>query len=524
VTEPAADWNVTLDRLLTGDRRAFLELNRLVSACLVRLGAYEHRARWDDLRRHVVLGVAASAGAERVREPAVGAWVARCLAERRDAEGKESRPGGGGARRAGKSGGAGAPPGGRDAPEPRHPAPAALLRLADEPDALSPAERAALERHLARCRPCADELATLASFDFHWLREARRGQNAVAAADGATAPSRARGPLARVAEVVLHPAFAYAIVAALLYSTLAGRVSELREPRRDGPPPGESRVAATPSDGAVAVAARPSPEPTGEGEAAAIATREAVPPAARERVAAVATGPRPTITPTPTPRRTVTPTTTPRRTVTPTPTRTPAATRTPRPTTTPTPRPTATPTPRPTATPTPRPTATATPRPAATATPRPTATRTATPRPTVTTTPRRTATPAPSATAPAAATPTAVAPPGATAETPGGAWTIVRLEPERPVEVSAATLGPGLVLELPVPPSVRAGTVLQVRVRSDERQREILERFALAGGERAAAISLPAAWLVPGVYRVDLEAVGATASPAPLAAHTLVVR
>jgi DNA-directed RNA polymerase specialized sigma24 family protein len=66
---PAKDWMAILARLEQGDRRAFLEVNRLVTGCLTSLRAYDFQDEWDDLRQEVVLAVLASARAGRLREP-----------------------------------------------------------------------------------------------------------------------------------------------------------------------------------------------------------------------------------------------------------------------------------------------------------------------------------------------------------------------------------------------------------------------------------------------------------------------
>ena len=63
------DWLAVLDRLLAGDRVAFLEVNRLVTGFLVQLRAYDFREEWDDLRQEVLLSVVANARAGRLRDP-----------------------------------------------------------------------------------------------------------------------------------------------------------------------------------------------------------------------------------------------------------------------------------------------------------------------------------------------------------------------------------------------------------------------------------------------------------------------
>src|SRR5439155_10105444 len=98
-------------------------------------------------------------------------------------------------------------------PPAAHPAEELLLRFESEPGRLPAAERRAVEEHLARCASCNDELAALRRFDFMAL-EPR------AAAAPAPRPSLAE----RLRRLVLHPAFAYAIVLLLLYPALEGRL------------------------------------------------------------------------------------------------------------------------------------------------------------------------------------------------------------------------------------------------------------------------------------------------------------
>lgn len=57
-----------LDRLLAGERLAFLELNRLISATLQQLRAWDFQDEWDDLRQEVLLTVIANARAGRLRD------------------------------------------------------------------------------------------------------------------------------------------------------------------------------------------------------------------------------------------------------------------------------------------------------------------------------------------------------------------------------------------------------------------------------------------------------------------------
>ena len=66
---PAEDWIAIVERLLDGDRLAFLKVNRLVTGCLTQLRAYEFEEEWDDLRQEVVIAIVANARAGRLRDP-----------------------------------------------------------------------------------------------------------------------------------------------------------------------------------------------------------------------------------------------------------------------------------------------------------------------------------------------------------------------------------------------------------------------------------------------------------------------
>src|SRR5207253_10554908 len=121
-----------------------------------------------------------------------------------------------------------------------HPAEELLHRFEAEPGRLPVDERRAVEEHLGRCPSCNDELAALRRFDFTAL-EPR------AAAAPAPRPSFAE----RLRRLVLHPAFAYAIVLLLLYPALQGRLpSRARQAAREDRqtvadrPAGESAPAA----------------------------------------------------------------------------------------------------------------------------------------------------------------------------------------------------------------------------------------------------------------------------------------
>jgi RNA polymerase sigma-70 factor (ECF subfamily) len=69
MAEAPRDWNAILERLLAGDRVAFLEFNRLLTGFLAQLRAYDFQEEWDDLRQEVLLSVVANARAGRLRDP-----------------------------------------------------------------------------------------------------------------------------------------------------------------------------------------------------------------------------------------------------------------------------------------------------------------------------------------------------------------------------------------------------------------------------------------------------------------------
>src|SRR5436190_10982549 len=106
-------------------------------------------------------------------------------------------------------------------PPAAHPAEELLLRFETERDRQPAAERRAVEEHLARCPSCKDELAALRRFD-------------LASVEPRAAASLAASFAALLRRLVLHPAFAYAIVLLLLYPALEGRLpSPAREAARE---------------------------------------------------------------------------------------------------------------------------------------------------------------------------------------------------------------------------------------------------------------------------------------------------
>jgi hypothetical protein len=107
-----------------------------------------------------------------------------------------------------------------------HPDPESLARYED----LAPEERAALDRHLAGCSSCREELAGLAAFNPQRL-----------AAGVSTVPAREprsaglREALASLGRLFWHPAFAYALLGMLLLPTLYRSVGPGLEARAPQP-------------------------------------------------------------------------------------------------------------------------------------------------------------------------------------------------------------------------------------------------------------------------------------------------
>jgi RNA polymerase sigma-70 factor (ECF subfamily) len=63
------DWLDVQERLIAGDRLAFLQLTRLVTGVLTQLRAYDFEQEWDDLRQEVAMAVIANARKGRLRDP-----------------------------------------------------------------------------------------------------------------------------------------------------------------------------------------------------------------------------------------------------------------------------------------------------------------------------------------------------------------------------------------------------------------------------------------------------------------------
>ena len=88
-----------------------------------------------------------------------------------------------------------------------HPEPELLLQYEDQSPGLGSAARAVLQRHLASCRACRDELAALRRFELPAVTAGR---------------SRLEASAEALRGLFLHPAFAYALVLVLLYPTVTG--------------------------------------------------------------------------------------------------------------------------------------------------------------------------------------------------------------------------------------------------------------------------------------------------------------
>ena len=174
-----------------------------------------------------------------------------------------------------------------------HPPKELLLRYEEQRATLSAIEAAMLGKHLATCRTCPDELAALRTFDFSVVRRqpAPRAQ-----------PWWALGLelVSRIRPVVMHPAFAYALVLMLLFPAviqlrLAGRSQltakiALESPREptvarqrittDGdrpevapPPPSAEHIPGEPQDAAPAATREATPPTDGDSQLASAGTR-----------------------------------------------------------------------------------------------------------------------------------------------------------------------------------------------------------------------------------------------------------
>lgn len=114
-----------------------------------------------------------------------------------------------------------------------HPEPETLVAFVDAPATLASDARTTVERHLAACRVCADEVGSLRRFD------PVRTAASTAAEDDAVAPAAGRRGIARV---LWHPAFAYALVAVLLVPLVVQQLAQVPEASRMAAKPKEAEL------------------------------------------------------------------------------------------------------------------------------------------------------------------------------------------------------------------------------------------------------------------------------------------
>jgi RNA polymerase sigma factor (sigma-70 family) len=74
------DWEEVLDRLIAGDRVAFLDASDLVMGFLIQWRAYDFRDEWDDLIQEVILAAVEASRAGRIRNRAAVAGYFRTAA------------------------------------------------------------------------------------------------------------------------------------------------------------------------------------------------------------------------------------------------------------------------------------------------------------------------------------------------------------------------------------------------------------------------------------------------------------
>jgi len=95
-------------------------------------------------------------------------------------------------------------------------------------------------------------------------------------------------------------------------------------------------------------------------------------------------------------------------------------------------------------------------------------------------------------------------------------WPSVTLDPQ--VDTLASVTGPGLIVRMAVPSTALTAGLAELRVQDNSRTREIREQH-FGPPTHLAEIRLPAGWLTPGTYRVELFVGGDT----PVATARLMV-
>lgn len=101
---------------------------------------------------------------------------------------------------------------------------------------------------------------------------------------------------------------------------------------------------------------------------------------------------------------------------------------------------------------------------------------------------------------------------------------VVPLRPGEPVDVPLAAFEEGLTLRVRLPDARRDAGAIEVRVLDPDARREVRERFRPSPGQAHLDVRLPAEWLSPGTYRVELSAVGAGGAATRVADFAFTVR
>lgn len=89
---------------------------------------------------------------------------------------------------------------------------------------------------------------------------------------------------------------------------------------------------------------------------------------------------------------------------------------------------------------------------------------------------------------------------------------MLTLRQGEPVAVPKAALRGLLTLRVALPDAARAADEVEVRVLDPEGRREMRERVRPPHTEPYLDVRLPADWLIPGTYRVELAVIDAHAS------------
>lgn len=74
------DWGAVLDRLISGDRAAFLTVSRLITGLLISWRAFDFEDEWDDLIQDVVIALVTASREGRIRDRGAIAGYVRTTA------------------------------------------------------------------------------------------------------------------------------------------------------------------------------------------------------------------------------------------------------------------------------------------------------------------------------------------------------------------------------------------------------------------------------------------------------------